>query len=202
MVESNNEDNNNEDNNIDNNNNNDNDNEQGFIGGVLEYFTTPTRNRINHQDLIDQQVQQYQNPRQAFNLEEELGINAGVAALFPNNSDSSEEASEEGKDQEEDYDFLEVPTIMPATYTLGGMSMAFDTDEPTPNTHYEVGVVLSKENQPALGSDDEQKLLEGICKNQYEKYNRAESSMKSIKRLLQSRGIMDGYYHSYNYCAR
>jgi hypothetical protein len=178
--------NNNKDNNKDNNNDN---NKRGFIGGVLEYFTTPTRNRINRQNLIDQQLQQHRNQRQeAFNLEEELGIYAGVAALFPNNSESEEEekeeeASEESKDQ--------APNIMPTTYTLGGMSVAFDTDVPTPNTDYEVGVVLSKENCPALGSDDERRLVEGIYKNQYEKYNRAESSMKSIERLLQSCGIMD-----------
>jgi hypothetical protein len=195
--------NNNEDNNIDNNNDNENENEnenennneRGFIGGVLEYFTTPTRNRIDRQHLIDQQLQQHRNQRQAFNLEEELGISAGVAALFPNNSDSEEDeeekASEEETNQEDDCEFLEVPAIMPTTYTLGGMSMAFDTDEPTPNADYEVGVVLSKEHRPALGSDAERKLLEGICKNQYDKYNRAESSMKSIERLLQSRGIMD-----------
>ena len=69
--------------------------------------------------------------------------------------------------------------------------MAFDSDEPSPNTDYEVGVVLSKANRPAAGSDDERKLVEGICKNQYQKYKRAETSMKSIERLLQSRGIMD-----------
>jgi hypothetical protein len=181
MAENNIEENNN-DNNIENNNDNDDNNERGFIGGVLEYFTTPTRNRINRQNLIDQQLQQHRNPRQeAFNLEEELGIGAGVAALFHNNSDSEEE-------EEEEETFSNMPST---TYTLGGMSMAFTSDEPTPNTDFEVGVVLSKENRPAVGSDDERKLVDGICKNQYEKYNRAESSMKSIERLLQSRGIMD-----------
>jgi hypothetical protein len=78
--------NNNKDNNIDNNNDNENENnnKRGFIGGVLEYFTTPTRNRIDRQHLIDQQLQQHRNQRQeAFNLEEELGISAGVAGWFP-----------------------------------------------------------------------------------------------------------------------
>jgi hypothetical protein len=124
-------------------------------------------------------------------LEEELGIGAGVSALFRDNSDTDEE---ENQDTFEENDTEEAPKdpfiiiMTPTTYTLGGMSMAFDTDEPSPNTDYEVGVVLSKENQPAIGSDDEQKLVEGICKNQYEKFNRAETSMTSIGRLLQSRG--------------
>jgi hypothetical protein len=81
--------------------------------------------------------------------------------------------------------------MVTTTYSLGGMSMDFDSDEPVQNTDYEVGVVLSKANRPAAGSDDERKLVEGICKNQYQKYKRAETSMKSIERLLQSRGIMD-----------
>jgi hypothetical protein len=145
--------------------------------------------------LIDQNRRQNQNQREeAFNLEEELGIGAGVAALFRDNSDTDEE---EDQDTYEENDAEEAPNdpsiiIMTlTTYTLGGMSMAFDTDEPPPNTDYEVGVVLSKENRPAIGSDDERKLVEGICKSQYEKFNRAETSMKSIERFLQSCGIMD-----------
>jgi hypothetical protein len=80
---------------------------------------------------------------------------------------------------------------MPTTYSLGGMSLEFTLDEPVQNADYEVGVVISKTNRPDHGSDGERKLIEGICKNQYGKYKRAETSMKSIERLLQSRSIMD-----------
>jgi hypothetical protein len=192
------ENNNDEDNNNDNNNNDNNDNnERGFLGGVIDYFATPIRDtaRTNRQNLIDQNIRQNQNQReQAYNLEEELGIGAGVAALFRDNSDTDEEDQDTFEDNNDAEEAPEDPfniIMTPTTYTLGGMSMAFDTDEPSPNTDYEVGVVLSKENRPAIGSDDERKLVEGICKNQYEKFNRAETSMKSIERLLQSRGIMD-----------
>ena len=199
MAENNDDNNNNNDNDND-NNDNDNNNERGFLGGVIDYLTTPIRNtaRTNRQNLIDQDIRPNQNQReQAFNLEEELGIEAGVAALFPEEA-SAEEDDDEDQEPYEEPETEEAPqepfimVMTPTTtYTLGGMSMAFDTDEPTPNTDYEVGVVLSKENRPAIGSDDERKLVEGICKNQYEKFNRAETSMKSIERLLQSRGIMD-----------
>jgi hypothetical protein len=76
------------------------------------------------------------------------------------------------------------------TYSLGGMSLEFDSEEPIQNTDYDVGVVISKANRPTQGSDDETKLIERLCKNQYPKYKKAETSMQSVERLLQSRGIM------------
>ena len=174
------------DNNPDNENDNDNDNDnnaappRGLVGGILNLITTPLRirTRNDRQNLIDQQQNQ-DRQQELLDLEEEIGIEAGfAAALFPEESDEEE-------DQEQPR------TMSGTTYSLGGMSMAFDSDEPSPNTDYEVGVVLAKANRPAAGSDDERKLVEGICKNQYQKYKRAETSMKSIERLLQSRGIMD-----------
>jgi flagellar biosynthesis regulator FlaF len=51
--------------------------------------------------------------------------------------------------------------------------------------------MISKEDRPDSGSDIERKLIESLCKNQYTKYKKAETSMKSIERLLQSRSIMD-----------
>jgi hypothetical protein len=136
--------------------------------------------------LIDQNRHQNQNQReQAFSLEEELGIGAGVATLFRDNSDIDKEDQDtyEENNAEEAPEEPSIIIMTPTTYTLGGMSMAFDTDEPSPNTDYDVGIVLSKENRPAIGSDDEQKLVERICKNQYKKFNRAETSMKSNRAL-------------------
>jgi hypothetical protein len=52
-------------------------------------------------------------------------------------------------------------------------------------------ILISKSDRPAPGSDDERKLIESLCKNQYAKYKLPETSMKSTERLLQSRGIMD-----------
>ena len=178
-----------------NNNDNDNNNAEGdnspiqprtFLGGILDYVTTPlrTRTRNDRQNLIDQQQQQQRNIR---NLEADIGL--GRAALFPDEPEEPrpEEKEEEKEDEEED-DAFTMPTT---TYSLGGMSLEFTTEEPTQNTDYEVGVVISKQNRPTPGTDDETKLVERLCKNQYPKFKKAETSMKSVERLLQSRGIMD-----------
>jgi hypothetical protein len=77
------------------------------------------------------------------------------------------------------------------TYTLGGMSLEFDRDEPVQNVDYAIGVVIAKENRPPHRSDAERKLIENLCKTQYGKYSKAETSMKSVARLLQCRSIMD-----------
>jgi hypothetical protein len=115
-------------------------------------------------------------------LEAEIGIESSVAALFRDTIPQEEKEKEEKE---------ETAIMVTTTYSLGGMSMDFDSEEPVQNTDYEVDVVLSKASRPAAGSDDERKLVEGICKNQYQKFKRAERSMKSIERLLKRRGIMD-----------
>ena len=172
MVERNNDNNNNDDD--DNNSNNSTNSpieQRGLLSEVINYITTPLRNQTRNarQNLIDQQ-------QLIRNLEDDLGLRA---TLHP------EEEEEENEETEEQT------AIMQTTYSLGGMSLEFSLDEPTPNADYEVGVVISKANRPDHGSEGERKLIEGICKNQYGKYKRAETSMKSIERLLQSRSIMD-----------
>ena len=172
MEENNNDDNNNNNN----NNNNDDDNnspiqQRGLLSAAFDYITTPLRQqtRADRQELLNQQRE-----REIEHLEADLGI--GGTNLF----------QEEEEEKEEDNT---MPTS--TTYTLGGMSLAFDQDEPVQNVDYAIGVVISKENRPPHGSDGERKLIEGLCKNQYGKYTKAETSMKSVARLLQSRSIMD-----------
>jgi hypothetical protein len=159
-------------NNDNNNNPNNNDNEErqrGFLEDVLHHVTTPIR-------VI----------REIRDLEEHLGLER--TALFQdydtdNNNPTSPAQPEQPEAPEDRF-------TMPITkYSLGGMSLEFDSETPTPNTDYDVGVVISKANRPAQGSDDETKLIERLCKNQYPKYKKAETSMKSVERLLQSRGI-------------
>jgi hypothetical protein len=80
---------------------------------------------------------------------------------------------------------------MSVKYTIGGVSIETDDNEPVQNTNYNVGVVISKLNRPEPGSNGERKLIESLCKNQYTNYKKPETSMKSIERRLQSRSIMD-----------
>ena len=171
----------NNDNNNDNDDNSNNSNDspiqqRGIITGVLDYLTTPlrTRTRTERQNLIDRQ-------QVIRNLEEEIGLGP---VLYPEEEKQDDEDHKEEEEEPEE-------TIMATTYSLGGMSLEFNVDEPVQNADYEVGVMISKANRPDHGSDLERRLIEGICKNQYGKYKRAETSMKSIERLLQSRSIMD-----------
>jgi hypothetical protein len=137
-----------------------------FFEGVLDYVTTPNRNQQREQQPIRN------IPTNIFNEPEPI----------------TEQGNE---DKDEDSQDPEDPRTMPTTtYSLGGMSLEFDSDKPAQNTDYDVGVVISKANRPAQGSDDETKLIERLCKNQYPKYKKAETSMQSVERLLQSRGIM------------
>jgi hypothetical protein len=161
-------------NNNDDNNSDDNDNDNSpiqqrtFFEGVIDYVTTPIRNQ-QRQPIQQLPIQPIQNQQ-----------------LFPE-PDPIEEINEDG-------DVLDLepeePTMPTTTYSLGGMSLEFDSEEPTQNTDYDVGVVISKANRPTQGSNDETKLIERLCKNQYPKYKKAETSMQSVERLFQSRGIM------------
>jgi hypothetical protein len=172
-----------EDNDDNNNDDNDNDNQsqtspiqhRGLLSAAFDYIATPLRQqtRADRQELLNQQRE-----REIEHLEADLGI--GGTNLFR----EEENEEEEGKEEENT-----MPTS--TTYTLGGMSLAFDQDEPIQNDDYAIGVVISKENRPPHGSDAERKLIEGLCKTQYGKYTKAETSMKSVARLLQSRSIMD-----------
>jgi hypothetical protein len=92
------------------------------------------------------------------------------------------------KDTQEEEPFPTMPTY---SYSFGGLKIDFDDDKPDQNTDFTVSVVISKSDCPAPGSDDEWKLIESLCKNQYVKYKLPGTSMKIIERLLQSRGIMD-----------
>jgi hypothetical protein len=179
--------NNNDNNNPDTNNHNDNDNDdspmqpqRSLLGAVLNSLRTPlqNRNQIERHELIDRQHQQ----QDILNLvEESLGLRT---RLF-------EEEEEEEDTKVEEKEKAETIIMTSTTYTIGGIEIEFDTDTPTQNTDYNVGVMIAKEDRPAAGSDVERKLIESLCRNQYTKYKKAETSMKSVKRLLQSRSIMD-----------
>jgi hypothetical protein len=179
----------NNDNNQDDNNNDNDDNSplQPRRNLLLEAFssvTTPLRNRsrIDRQELIDRQQHQQQD---ILNLEADIGL---ITTLF----DKEEEEEEKEEKEEEEEEKETEQSIMPTTtYTIGGVEFEFDNDTPTQNTDYNVGVMISKEDRPDPGSDIERKLIESLCKNQYTKYKKAETSMKSVERLLQSRSIMD-----------
>jgi hypothetical protein len=184
--------------NINNNNNNNNSDDddsnnnspiqqRGLLSSAIQYITTPLRRqtRTARQAVLDQQIQ-------IQNLEADLGLDQTI--LFgeeEEQQEKEEEKQEEEKEEDENENTFETTNMPTTTYTLGGMSVEFDNDEPTQNIDYEVGVVISKSNRPSHGSEGERKLIEGICKTQYGKYNRAETSMKSVERLLQSRSIMD-----------
>jgi hypothetical protein len=173
-------DNNNDNNNNNNNNNNDDDGSpiqprQNLLIEAFNSVRTPlcNRSRIERQEQIDRQHQQ----QDILNLEADIGL---TTTLF-----DEEEEEEEEEDEEP-------PTIMPTTtYNIGGVEITFDNDIPTQNTDYNVGVMISKEDRPDPGSDVERNLIESLCRNQYTKYKKAETSMKSVERLLQSRSIMD-----------
>jgi hypothetical protein len=182
----NNDNNNNNDN--ENNNNNNEDEQGGFITDVLHQLTTPLR--------VINQIR---------NLEDHLGLERTV--LFQdydnNNDDEDSTAMPEQRVQEHQERIQEEepppiqeqqPSLIMLTkesYSFGALKIDFDDEEPPQNTDFTVGVVISKSDRPAPGSDDERKLIESLCKNQYAKYKLPETSMKSIERLLQSRGIMD-----------
>jgi hypothetical protein len=188
MAENNNNDNNdNDSNNSDsnnNNNNNNNDHPRGFLNEVLHQITTPIR-------VI----------REINNLEEHLGLER--TTLFQDydrqdceptqeevNQDVSQKQQEAEEHSSDDESILS--NIMPTnSYSFGGFTLDFDGEEPDQNTDFAVGVVISKSDRPDPGTDDERKLIESLCKNQYAKYKLPETSMKSVERLLQSRGIMD-----------
>jgi hypothetical protein len=189
LTENNNNDNNLDDYNNNSNTNNDDDDDsplQPRQNLLLEAFNsvgTPLRNRsrIERQESIDRQHQQ----QSILNLEADIGL---ITTLF-DEEDTEEEAKE---DEQEEKEEKEKENIMPTTtYKIGGVEIAFDNDIPTKNTDYNVGVMISKEDRPDSGSDVERKLINSLCKNQYTKYKKAETSMKSVERLRQNRSIMD-----------
>ena len=183
----NNNENNNDNNSINSNDNNDNDNDRqgGFISQVLHQLSTPLR-------VI----------REINNLEEHLGLDR--THLFQdedvdeenqadNQADLQDVSSQQQPEEEhlsDDKSYI-MPTIPTKSYSFGGFNLDFDDEEPAQNTDFAVGVVISKADRPSPGTDDERKLIDSLCKNQYGKYKLPETSMKSIERLLQSRGIMD-----------
>jgi hypothetical protein len=190
--------NNNNHNNLDNDNNsinsNDNDNDnndrqRGFLGEVLHQITTPLR-------VI----------REINNLEEHLGLNR--TTLFQDYNDETiqenqeevhqdvspppQQQQQEAEEASYQSDSSVITLTMPTnSYSFGGFTLDFENEEPDQNTDFAVGVVISKADRPDPGTDDERKLIESLCKNQYAKYKLPETSMKSVERLLQSRGIMD-----------
>jgi hypothetical protein len=184
----------NNNNNINNNDDDDNSSNQsnhtpiqrrGLLSAAIEFITTPLRQqtRAERQAVLDQQ-----RAIEIATLEEDLGLDRTNLFRDEEKEEETEEDEEKEEETEEEEDH---PTMTVTSYSFGGMSLDFDQEEPDQNTDYEVGVVISKANRPAAGSDDERKLVEGLCKNQYPKFKKAETSMKSVERLLQSRGIMD-----------
>jgi len=187
MAENNNDHNENNNNNDNNDNNNNEDEQRGFLTDVLHQLATPLR--------VINQIR---------NLEDHLGLER--TALFQdydnnnvNDNDNTTASPDQQEHQEDNFNRI-IPgeesspeiAIMPTnSYSFGGLKIDFDDEEPAQNTDYTVGVVISKSDRPIPGSIDETKLIESLCKNQYAKYKLPETSMKSVERLLQSRGIMD-----------
>ena len=160
----------------DNNNNNDDNSQRGFLSNVLHRVTTPIR-------IIR-------------DLEDHLGLERTTLFQdYDNNSNTNTappEQEQEEESQVEEPPTTPIPDKMPTnSYSFGGFDLNFDDDTPAQNTDLTVGVVISKADRPEQGSDDERKLIDSLCKNQYTKYRLPEANMKSIERLLQSRGIMD-----------
>lgn len=187
-----------------NNDNQDNDDDspvqprRNLLLDAFNSLRTPLRNRSRNerQQSIDRQHQQ----QNILTLEADLGL---VTTLFSEEDieDIQERNDEEKEEQEKDKEKEEqekekdkeniMSTSTTTTYKIGGVEIEFDTATPTQNTDYNVGVMMSKEDRPDSGTDTERKLIESLCKNQYTKYKKAETSMKSVERLLQSRSIMD-----------
>jgi hypothetical protein len=159
-----------------NNNNNNEDTQRGFLREVLHQVATPIR--------VIREIQ---------NLEDHLGLDR--TTLFQDYDSNNDNNSNSTALPEEQQGEIHEPVIInmpPAnSYSFGGLKIDFDDEEPTQNTDFAVGVVISKADRPDPGSDDERKLIDSLCKNQYAKYKLPETSMKSVERLLQSRGIMD-----------
>jgi hypothetical protein len=169
----------NNNNNNDNNDNNNNDNEErhrGFLEDVLHRVTTPIR--------VIREIQ---------NLEEHLGLERTTLFQdYDSDTDNNTPLPEHTTPRNTTTPLIPTTAIMPTTsYSFGDFNLDFDDDTPTQNTDFTVGVVISKADRPDPGSDDERKLIDSLCKNQYTKYKLPEASMKSVERLLQSRGIMD-----------
>jgi hypothetical protein len=166
----------NNNNNNNNNNKNNEDTQRGFLREVLHQVATPIR--------VIREIQ---------NLEDHLGLDR--TTLFQDYDSNNDNNSNSTALPEEQQGEIHEPVIInmpPAnSYSFGGLKIDFDDEEPTQNTDFAVGVVISKADRPDPGSDDERKLIDSLCKNQYAKYKLPETSMKSVERLLQSRGIMD-----------
>jgi hypothetical protein len=190
--------------NQDDNNNNDNNDDDSPLQPrrnlLLEAFnsvTTPLRNRsrINRQELIDRQnqelIHQQHQQQDILNLEVDIGLTTTLFDEDEKEEEDEEKEEKENKDKEKENKEKEQSIMPTTTYKIGGVEIAFDNDTPAQNTDYNIGVMISKEDRPDSGSDIERKLIESLCKNQYTKYKKAETSMKSIERLLQSRSIMD-----------
>jgi hypothetical protein len=190
--------------NQDDNNNNDNNDDDSPLQPrrnlLLEAFnsvTTPLRNRsrINRQELIDRQnqelIHQQHQQQDILNLEVDIGLTTTLFDEDEKEEEEEEKEEKENKDKEKENKEKEQSIMPTTTYKIGGVEIAFDNDTPAQNTDYNIGVMISKEDRPDSGSDIERKLIESLCKNQYTKYKKAETSMKSIERLLQSRSIMD-----------
>ena len=192
--------NNNNDNNNDNNDNQDNDDNspvqprRNILLDAFNSLRTPLRDRSRNerQQSIERQQHQQQD---ILTLEADLGL---ATTLFgeediedtQERKEEKEEEKEKEKEKEEEKENIMTASTT-TTYKIGGVEIEFDAAEPAQNTDYNVGVMMSKEDRPDSGTDTERKLIESLCKNQYTKYKKAETSMKSVERLLQSRSIMD-----------
>ena len=188
--------NNNNDNNNDNQDNQDNDDNspvqprRNILLDAFNSLRTPLRDRSRNerQQSIERQQHQQQD---ILTLEADLGL---ATTLFGEedieDTQERKEEKEEEKEKEKEKETI-MTTSTTTTYKIGGVEIEFNAAEPAQNTDYNVGVMMSKEDRPDSGTDTERKLIESLCKNQYTKYKKAETSMKSVERLLQSRSIMD-----------
>ena len=75
------------------------------------------------------------------------------------------------------------------SYTRNDFTVIFEITTTPPNASQKGGVVYSRTNRPAHGSEADQKMAEELSKNQYSKFQENKSSLKDILNLEESHGL-------------
>jgi hypothetical protein len=153
--------NNNNNNNYNNNNNEDEDEQRGFLTDILHQLAAPLRviNQIrNLEDHLGLKrtalFQDYDNNNDINNFNDDT--------TAPPDQQEHQKDQQEQEHQEDNFNRIiqeeessPAIVIMPTnSYSLGGLRIDFNDEEPAQNTDYTVGVVISKSDHPIPGSID------------------------------------------------